>query len=337
MGTEQEQQPTAYILEAALLLPGDILLTCQDSLQSKAVRKATASDFSHAILYVENGSYIHSDLQGVQAANIQRLLFTSPEHVSVFRLTTPSPEQLISSCAYARTQIGMQYSVPEAVRSKLNRGGEQQALANRQFCSRLVAQAYAFGGIDLVQNPDYCCPQDIASSPLLREVHGCVRQATPKEIKFAQSDNPLERQTQMINGIFAEVRLLTKQDIQNHQQLVDLLRMQPEHDEGVVRIFEATEYLHFWKVDVEKNPWRYDQDAFMALPVPRQAKLVMAKREVEGAKETLHRFTFMQSQYQMLWRDMPLQFIAMELRLYEKLVEVCTARVSTAMFVVGNA
>lgn len=41
----------------------------------------------------------------------------------------------------------------------------------QQFCSRLVARSYENVGIKLVKNKDYCTPDDLRRSPLLKELN----------------------------------------------------------------------------------------------------------------------------------------------------------------------
>ena len=64
-----------YILNLNNLEDGDILLTTQKHHVSKAIRLATNSEFSHAILYLGNGTCIHSTGDGVHSENPQRILF----------------------------------------------------------------------------------------------------------------------------------------------------------------------------------------------------------------------------------------------------------------------
>lgn len=78
-----------FILDTVKLVPGDIVLTTRDAPISKAIRKATASAFSHALLYVADHSYIHSDGDGVHSGNTQRLLFSDASHAMVLRLEPP--------------------------------------------------------------------------------------------------------------------------------------------------------------------------------------------------------------------------------------------------------
>ena len=63
-----------YLLNRDVLKKGDIILTCSEEKPSKIIRTLTRSEYSHAILYVGEASYIHSDLSGVHSGNTQRLV-----------------------------------------------------------------------------------------------------------------------------------------------------------------------------------------------------------------------------------------------------------------------
>jgi permuted papain-like amidase YaeF/Yiix C92 family enzyme len=105
-------------LDESLLLPGDIILSTQDHFVSKAIRKATKSDISHAMLYVARGSVIDSTGEGVHARNTQRLFYGADCAIHVRRLVANlSDKQLDTVIRYARNQIGTRYSMNEAMRS----------------------------------------------------------------------------------------------------------------------------------------------------------------------------------------------------------------------------
>lgn len=231
---------------------------------------------------------------------------------------------------FARTQVGKQYSVPEATRSRFRRTRKTQDASNRQFCSRLVAQAYAYAGLALVPNPDYCYPGDFSASSLLVSVAGGLRAALPSEVTFANTESPLDRQTQMTNFILAEVRKLTGADIQTFEQLVPYLIANRQHDHAVCAIVDASGYWEFWRTDIERNPWRYDGWHFLAMAVRDNDRATAAERELEAAREQLKQFVFMHAQFMQVWRHAPLAYFAAELRLYQTLIEVTRLRIAAA-------
>lgn len=77
-----------------------------------------------------------------------------------------SADQLGAVIAFARSMVGTRYSFTGAAKSVL----VGIAPGRRQFCSRLVGQAYREGGVLLVRDPDFCHPGDLLRSSLLTEV-----------------------------------------------------------------------------------------------------------------------------------------------------------------------
>jgi hypothetical protein len=55
------------------LQAGDIILTSGPNKTSRVVRKATRSDISHAMIYVQHCSVIDATADGVHSGNIQRM------------------------------------------------------------------------------------------------------------------------------------------------------------------------------------------------------------------------------------------------------------------------
>lgn len=326
-----------FTLENASLMHGDVVLTAQDAVVSRKIRKATGSDFSHAILYVGDGSYIHSDSEGVHASNTQRLLIENPANVQVYRLIVRDSQAIQKICEYARSEIGKQYSVSEAIKSTLRRRTSSPTASNRQFCSRLVAQAYAYAGILLVSNPDYCYPQDIGNSNLLHRVEGCITKATVIDLRIAASDNPLQRQAHATNFILAEARRFSGKDIQNFNQLTQHLLQDGRYDKEISEAVRKSGYLDLWQYDCQKNSWRYDPVKFLNLNISREEMLKLAKSELATAELQLGRFKFMYQHYTQLWQIARRHYFKQELQLYRTLIEWAQLRVTIATHVLSNA
>lgn len=319
-----------FILDTQQLLRGDVVLTAETRMRSKAVRKATKSSFSHAILYLGSSSYIHSDGAGVHSGNTQRLLFAEQSQAQVLRLCNRQDTQITAICMFARGQVGKEYSVPEAVRSKIERNKTSSARSNRQFCSRLVSQAYANAGISIVNNPDYCYPQDIANSPLMMQVNNCVREATTEEIEFANSPSLLDKQTEITNAILKSVRALTGSDIQTFEQISAHLFQNSLHDNEITKIFQESGYLDLWKIDVIKNPWHYNPQLFLELGILPSQKLEFAKVQCDGAIRQLEQFKFMYSQFMHLWQKKQLRYFLINIELYRHLIRLTKDRIAAA-------
>ncbi|MDE1312684.1 hypothetical protein MCX36_20290 [Vibrio aestuarianus] len=230
-----------YLLDRTKLKLGDIILTRSNEKNSSLICKITKSDFSHAILYVGESSYIHSDPYGVHSSNIQRLLIDELHYAKVVRVD--DPVAIEKAITYARLQVGTSYSKISAanafakVFTKLD--------AKRQFCSRLVAKAFETAGIDLVANSDACLPQEIADSTFVREIKGCLYQARSEEIEFAHSYDPIKNQTEITNSILKSVRKLMGNKIQSLADITSALIVNPKYDNEVTEIYESSGYPRF--------------------------------------------------------------------------------------------
>ncbi|WP_158655198.1 YiiX/YebB-like N1pC/P60 family cysteine hydrolase [Flavivirga eckloniae] len=252
------------MIKKEILKSGDIILMKSDSRLSRIIRKKSDSEFSHAILYMGGSSYIDSDGPGVQAHNIQRLIFDNEDDIIVLRLINSNQIDILNKIElFARQKIGTAYSLNEAIQVLENGTSLEPKEVNRQFCTRFVTQAYHSAGVDIVKNFNYPTPNDILNSKFLSEVKGVVRKASEREIKYAQSDSPLETQIEIHNSIFAEARKISNQDIQTFDQLHELIINHPEYDNEITEFLRNSGYLYMMENDFEKNPWHYDPEAFI--------------------------------------------------------------------------
>lgn len=319
-----------YIIEIEKLQAGDIFLTTQKHIVSKAIKAVTVSDYSHAMLHVGGGSYIHSDGNGVHAGNVQRLLFSSERYIQVLRLKESIDRQLIdTACMFARNEVGKEYSVKDAIKTKnpLSKKSE----TNRQFCSRLVAQSFESAGLKLVKNSSYCAPQELDDSEYTIRVSDCVRKATDAEIEFASTENPLENQANITNSIFTKVRGVTGKDIQTFEQIANHLLKDKQNDGEITSIIKESGYLFMWQHEVNANPWRYSQELFLSLPVSKEKLNQIAKGELESARDTKKLYVYMYELYMKMWQDKQLQYAAVNIMLYQKLIELTDLRISNSL------
>ncbi|MEO3684039.1 YiiX/YebB-like N1pC/P60 family cysteine hydrolase [Shewanella vesiculosa] len=321
-----------YIFEMSLLKAGDIILTAQVGAISKAVRIATFSKFSHAILYVGDGSFIHSDGQGVHSNNIQRLLFENESHAEVCRVIDTSCVN--KAVMFARSQIGVSYSVKEAASTKnpLYKGEK----LNRQFCSRLVAQSYECAGLKLVDNSDYCTPKELQKSSRTNTIRGCLRLAVEQEIEFAKSDSPIQRQTEITNLILKAVRELTGNDIQSFENLDQFVIDNPMHDAEITNIVINSGYLTMFDYELTQNPWRYDGQLFLSLDIGDSYKKERAEFELESAGNQVQLYSQNYLMCQNVRGHLPLRYFEMNMDLYKKLINLMNKRIEAARFVIEH-
>lgn len=322
-----------FIFDRHKLLSGDVLLTTRDAIKSKVIRKSTDCAFSHAIFYVGSSSYIHSDGSGVHSGNLQRLLLSKAEYGLVLRMVDRAGDSIQLACNFSRNEVGKTYSVAGAVKAKLNNLPISQSQRNRQFCSRLVCQAFEYAGIALAKDCLLCTPADILQSPLLQQVSDCIRPATLEEIEFADSKSMLDVQTKATNEILKKARELSETDVQTFEQVANLLLSNPEFDSQISEVVLASGYCDMWKIDVENNPWRYEGRIFASLPVDRSQLEEMADFEKSNAEEMMQRFQKLYHQYSSGFRQTGLQYFKIESALYAALVDIQKKRRDAACFV----
>ncbi|MDR7015088.1 YiiX/YebB-like N1pC/P60 family cysteine hydrolase [Acinetobacter sp. 3657] len=348
-----------YILRFQdLMQPGDVILTAAPTISSKGIRKATKSDFSHAILYLGN-SYMHSDLHGVHSGNPQRLLFESPKDVKVLRLKKEyiNTQVIENICTFARSEHGKEYSKFEAAKSVLTPNALRQK--NRQFCSRLVAQSFENSNIRIVNNTNYCTPHEISISKCFEEVKNVIKLATDEEIEFSKSDNPLYIQESIINKLLTDIRILLSNDIQTLEEIIPFLISNHEYDSQITNVLKESGYLDIWRIDYDKNPWRYDGSIFLKFKNKKELikfknnigdqsldyddlRIAMAYGELSlfsGITPSVNeglRYEHQYNLYSYLYRKYNFDYFYTKKNLYEQLLKNCRKRIVAAEYVLNH-
>lgn len=246
------------------LVRGDIILTTTTAAVSKAIRWGTKSDISHAMICVQHGSVIDATSEGVHARNVQRLFFENACALHVLRLKAGlRPDQTEQICQFVRQRIGSEYSTREAVRAAV--GGSNQ-WTRKQFCSRLVAQAYASAGIKLVGDPNYCAPADLAKSTLLMSLPDAVESVSDEEAdRWAAHADSTEAMRTAINVVLEGARKKDK-GIQTFEDIVPYLIEHPEEDAYFADLLTRSGYLTVWQLNTERNRWQYEDARLAELP-----------------------------------------------------------------------
>jgi len=219
----------------------DIILTSGPGKVSKAVRRTTRSEISHAMVYVQHSSLIDATAHGVHSSNLQRLFLEHDAVVVVLRHRTPLSEEVIRQVTdFARAATGTEYSKKEAmavVARQMRRAGSR-----KQFCSRLAAQAYASAGINLVPDPDYCSPEDLRTSGELIEISDVELPASEQEVAFWESrTNTLTAMSETTNAVLKAARKRSD-SIQSLNDIIGYLLAHPEEDRHLRRAYEKSGY-----------------------------------------------------------------------------------------------
>lgn len=320
-----------YLLDKDKLEIADIILIKSESRISQMVRRLTGSQYSHAILYVGISSIIDSDGYGVQSNNLQRLLIENEDNAIILRIKDKDKKNLLHNVeVFARQKIGTEYSTDEAKIAAISKELNAKE-PNRQFCTRFIAQAYKNANIKLVENPDYCVPEELLKSTLLTEVKNVLRKASPKEIEFANSENPLAKQREIHNNIFKKARELSGQDIQTFEQINELIIARPEIDADLTKFVSESGYLTMMEDDIARNPWHYNAEKMIEYyknpDIIVDTAIFFASTE-EKSRERLLMTIYSLTQLNKLY---PRDYFKMEIELYRKLIDFSHLRQTEAL------
>lgn len=320
-----------YIFDLIKIQAGDILLLNTSPRHSVIMQENTGSVYHHAMLYTGNSSHIHSNKgPGVQAENTLRMLFDNPESAIALRLKDSEDLYLISKIVdNARSKVGTEYSGEEAKRT-VQGHKEEDFDPNRQFCTRFVAQAYAEGGIRIVEDPNYCTPFDLTSSEKMVVINDVLVEASDEQIAYASEENTvLNQQIKINNHIFSSARKITGADIQTFNQLTEYLLSDPEHDREITELIENSGYLDLWKIDVQKNPGHFNFKTATE-EIDKKNWLAVSSQLEQIARSSINRYETNLFAYKLQYRTMPLAYIAMQIKLYENLVKVANQMLDVA-------
>lgn len=316
-----------HVFNLKKLKRGDIILEKSVDETSELVRKFSHSTYSHAILYIGGGSCLEAD-DIVISFNLHRRLVENKEYVCVLRLKDDvAPEVLDSIILNARMNVGMLYSIDDAkgIISEKYRPGNLR----RQTCTRFVAQAFEKSGVHLVENPNFCSPEELLTSDLLVKVDGVLREANEKDLELANSESVLTKQHEIIKTVLQKAREATNADIQEINELKDFVIKNQQHDEVLATILTESGYLDLWKEEENRMPQHYNLAKF----VQYYGKSVLgAARDImETSQPELMRYMFCHFQ---LLQDMKmfghLKVIRLFTELYENLTDFTMRRMAVA-------
>lgn len=314
-------------LNDSLVEIGDIILTTSPWGVSKLIRAATRSDISHAMVCVADRSVIDATGEGVHARNVQRLVFDDECSVYLLRpLVKLTESQTKALTDFLRSMIGTQYVTwPELAKTMI---GGSMTWSEKQFCSRLVAQAFDAAGIKLVKDPNYCSPEALKQSDALREVKNVTLPFSEDEALVWEN---LEDLPQMMrdatNAVLNGVRTLDPA-AQTFDHINALLLKRPELDDEFSTLLEQSGYLRLWQAEEKQNPWQYDVRLMTEMPVEKIEDYCWST--LASAEDKPHRFTLNRGGYRVLERQFGLRFFKLMRELYDRLLEQQEERLKTA-------
>lgn len=318
-----------YFLNTAKTQNFDILLTTTLHWLSHLIRLGTGSDISHASLLVDSHVLIDSTGDGVHTRNIHRIEYEDECSIHLMRLKNPlNDEQRKKIEIFVRDKVGMRYNKIEALKSGLAQrgllspGDDEQ----RMFCSRLVAEAYKFAGINLVENPQYCTPEDLKRSSLLYEIED-VSCPFPNEFFVSVNNcgrNFDEEMRIVTNRLLNKVRKFDD-GIETLTDIVNFLLRHPEKDDEILSCYQESGYLTLEDEIFKQTSYLYDEAQFMI----HYLKDNFAKRAKIGASEDSTRYNENLAIFKKLREETNLKTFDALVNLYAKLVNHADLRKKT--------
>ncbi|GAB1259859.1 YiiX/YebB-like N1pC/P60 family cysteine hydrolase [Aurantivibrio plasticivorans] len=312
-----------YLLDLKALKPGDIVLESGETpFFSEAIKKATKSDYSHAMIYTDQ-TLIHAvKKEGVFSKNPQRILVSSEEGFKVLRLKDASLRSKLNRvCDNARTKVGSLYSITEASMSVLPNNLERTS--RKQFCSRLVAQSYSQAGISLVDDANYCTPEDLNNSPLLEVVNNCVREATEKDLEMVSRADPnIENQAETFKWLNLSRKHLKKEgaEIQTINDVSEHLSKNNSSDKRICKFINSTRYLKLYNIDRSLNPYRYSNQEFIEKLQSALNHGEILANEIELNRTELERHEKSLKIARYNYHNVKLKFTKLHIQLYRRLL-----------------
>ncbi|MGJ8530110.1 YiiX/YebB-like N1pC/P60 family cysteine hydrolase [Maritalea sp.] len=316
-------------LNEKILKLGDVILTTSDAGISKLIRATTISPISHAMLYVGHCSVIDATGDGVHSANTQRLFFEQNNAVFALRLKEElDPSIAIKICNYVRERVGSEYATLEAGRAWQGLGSKG---SSKQFCSRLVAQAFAANGFDLVNNTNFCTPKKLLKSAKLVKVANATVDVADEEFQAWQAHpSGLDLMRQSTNHILTGARKIDK-SIQHLRDVDKLVLENSKHDETIIQLYVESGFFEVWKTDHQINPWHYDTK-LMAEVGNRNPDGVRwyCKSTLSEDSRTENRYVANATLYQHYQSLRPRKTIVMLMAFYQMLAEQHADRIDIA-------
>lgn len=325
------------ILQHEQLAVGDIILTTTGLKVSQGIRLITTSDISHAMLYVDSCSVIDATSEGVHARNTQRILLEDNHAVHVLRLKSPLNDcDLNTVCDFVRSCVGTEYSTLEAVgsapvlRDVLAFIGWRDAWGDKQFCSRLVAQAFAKVGIELVSNANFCTPNDLLESPLLEKVPDATRMALAADLRF-NADAGADMNSRMRETTNAFLKSARARDaaIQDFDDVIKHLINNSTEDDFFVKALTESGYLTVWQMEFDLTPWHFDIQGMESIP-NRSGVRDYCLAMVRDIGEARRRYIANANGFEQLFVNHPLETFKVLRDLHAKLLEIFHTRRAVA-------
>jgi hypothetical protein len=322
---ESELRPKVFV--ADLIQPGDVVLTTTSERMSQRIRKFTRADISHAMICVATSSVIDSTLEGVHARNLGRIILEPGCAAHVLRPVRPlSNDQLLSVISFARAAVGTRYTITGAAKSVL----AGFVAGRKQFCSRLVAQAYREAGVNLVSDADFCHPGELLKSAALVEVPNVLRNLSlEEEAVWRESIDNVQAMRGSTNALLQEARKLSP-EIESLNDINAYLVEHPEGDDQLVQALRSSRYLELWQDELERNSWQYHITMLEGHNCLEERKQRYCEELLADEELCQNRFILNHSGYVTLKTLHPRQYFTLMVELYGILTYFHAQRINAA-------
>jgi hypothetical protein len=323
--SESELRPRVFI--ASLIQPGDVVLTTTPEPMSQTIQKVTGADISHAMICVGKSSVIDSTGDGVHARNVERIILEPGCAGYVLRVATPlTTDQLRTIIAFARASVGTRYTLTGAAKSVL----AGFVAGRRQFCSRLVAQAYRDAGITLVSDADFCHPGELLNSAALVDVPNVLRDLDQEEETRWRADiDNVQAMRESTNALLREARKLSS-EIESLNDIDAYLVEHPESDAQLVQALQSSGYLKLWRDEFERNSWQYHVALMEGHDGSADRKQRYCEELLEDDKLCPNRFVLNHAGYVTVNTLHPREYFAQQIELYDLLTQLHGRRIKAA-------
>jgi hypothetical protein len=323
--SESELLTRAFV--AGLIQPGDVVLTTTPEPMSQMIRKLTGADISHAMICVGTSSVIDSTGNGVHARNLGRIILEPGCAGHVLRPVKPlSTDQLRSVISFARAAVGTRYTMNGAAKSVL----AGFVAGRRQFCSRLVAQAYRNAGVNLVSDADFCHPGELLKSAALFEVPNVLRNLSPKEeAEWREDIDNVQAMRDSTNALLQEARKLSP-EIESLNDIDAYLVEHPEGDAQLVQALRSSRYLELWRDEFERSSWQYHIAMMEGHNGSDEGKQRYCEELLADEELCQNRFILNHAGYVTLNTLHPRQYFALMVGLYDILTDFHARRIKAA-------
>ena len=258
-----QKEEIGYIFNPYVLLPGDILLM---NTYEERLREKMGCKYEHAAIYLGDAYLMEANGAYDVMTHIYSYAFRNIVDACVLRMKSSSPITRESVARAARQKMGREYEDTKKFRYvRALKNTDRKNDTNRSFCSRLVAQAYACEGINLLPNADYCEPDDFLQSELLEEVVDALVPFTDEMTEVVMNNQALREKEEAESPnaqLFASLSVLYDEDIQELTQALLVAQLQPEKSEDAIELIKSSGMFKHNEEVKRKCPWVFDVDDF---------------------------------------------------------------------------